>query len=410
VEETQSTLTLRRIIHLDLDAFFCSVEELSKPELRGKPFAVGGRPDQRGVVASCSYAARRFGVRSAMPMGRALRMCPELIILSGRHGEYSAVSRRVMAILGEATPLLEQISIDEAFLDVSTHPDDLDTLCRKLQTQIREQLGLPCSLGAASNKLVAKIATDVGKARGRNAPQAGETGLLDQPPCAITIVPPGEEAQFLAPLPVHLLWGVGPKTAERLDALGIHSIGELAACSEIELAQKFGKHGYELVRHARGLDERPVITFYETKSISQETTFVRDVRSLPELLKVMDQQAAQVAKRLQQKNMAGSTVKIKLRWPDFTTLTRQLSLKTPTDQPGIISQAAHALFMKEWREGRAVRLIGVGVSGLQSQARQLSLWDAPNERQQRLQSALHELEERFGEGIFLRPARPKKRS
>jgi DNA polymerase-4 len=408
VEETESTLAPRRIIHLDLDAFYCSVEELSNPALKGKPFAVGGRPEQRGVVASCSYAARRLGVRSAMPMGKALRLCPELIILSGRHGEYSAVSRQVMAILGEATTLLEQISIDEAFLDVSTHPDDLETLCRKLQTQIREQLGLPCSLGAASNKLVAKIATDVGKARGRSTPLPGETGLLDQPPCAITIVPAGEEAQFLAQLPVHLLWGVGPKTAERLDTLGIHSIGELAACSEIELAQKFGKHGYELVRHARGQDERPVITFYETKSISQETTFARDVRSLPELLKVMDHQAEQVAKRLQQKNMAGSTVKIKLRWPDFTTLTRQLSLKTPTDQPDIISQAAHELFIKEWREGRAVRLIGVGVSGLHSQARQLSLWDAPNERQQRLQSALHELEARFGEGIFLYPAGPKR--
>lgn len=403
MDEAGTGHSARRIIHLDLDAFFCAVEELRNPALAGKPFAVGGRPDQRGVVASCSYPARRFGVRSAMPMSRALRLCPGLIIVSGRHGEYSAVSRQVMAILRETTLLLEQISIDEAFLDVSEHADSLESICHSLQTAIRERLGLPCSLGAASNKLVAKIATDIGKARGRN-----ELLNRDQPPCAITLVPAGGEAQFLAPLPVHMLWGVGPKTAERLDILGIHSIGDLATYNEIDLAKKFGKHGYELVRHARGLDERPVITSYEPKSVSQETTFARDVRSLPELLKMIDHQAEQVAKRLQKQGVAGYTVKIKLRWPDFTTLTRQSSLKIPTDQALVISQAASELFMKEWREGKAVRLIGVGVSGLQGKARQLSLWDAPTERQQRLQSALHELEERFGSQIFKHPGKSTK--
>ncbi|HWQ83633.1 MAG TPA: DNA polymerase IV [Anaerolineales bacterium] len=395
----------RRIIHLDLDAFFCAVEELRSPELAGKPFAVGGQPDQRGVVASCSYPARRFGVRSAMPMSRALRLCPELVIVSGRHSEYSAVSRQVMAILRRTTQQLEQISIDEAFLDVSEHPDSLEILCHSLQGTIRSELGLPCSLGAASNKLVAKLATDVGKARGRSA-----GAPADQPPCAITIVPAGEEAQFLAPLPVEMLWGVGPKTAERLKSLGIHTIGELAGYNEIALAHKFGKNGYELVRHARGLDDRPVITFHEPKSISQEMTFARDVRSLPELLKTIDHQAEDVARSLQKQGASGSTVKIKLRWPDFTTLTRQSSLKTPTDQAAVISQAARELFLKEWREGKAVRLIGVGVSGLQGKARQLSLWDAPTERQQRLQTALHELEQRFGQEIFVHPERKKRSS
>lgn len=404
MDEQPAAIKPRRIIHLDLDAFYCAVEELRDPSLVGKPFAVGGRPDQRGVVASCSYPARRFGVRSAMPMSRALRLCPELVVISGRHAEYSAVSRQVMAILRETSALLEQISIDEAFLDVSENPESLEALCHGLQSAIRSQLGLPCSLGAASNKLVAKIATDVGKARGRDAGRHP-----DQPPCAITLVPAGEEAQFLALLPVHLLWGVGPKTAERLDALGIHTIGELAACSEIELAQKFGKHGFELVRHARGIDDRPVITYSEPKSISQETTFAQDVRNLATLLKTLDEQAEAVARSLQKQGVTGSTVKIKLRWPDFTTLTRQKSLKTPADDAGAISAAAHELFLKEWREGQAVRLIGVGVSGLQGKARQLSLWDAPTERQQRLQSALHELEERFGGEIFIHPGKKRKK-
>lgn len=403
MEDSPAPKIPRRIIHLDLDAFFCAVEELRNPALAGKPFAVGGRPDQRGVVASCSYPARRFGVRSAMPMGRALRLCPDLIVISGRHSEYSAVSRQVMAILRQTTDLLEQISIDEAFLDVSEHPDSLESLCHSLQDRIRAELGLPCSLGAASNKLVAKIATDVGKARGRS-----EGAKDDQPPCAITIVPVGEEARFLAPLPVQLLWGVGPKTGERLDTLGIHTIGDLAARSELDLAQKFGKSGYELVRHARGLDDRPVVTYYEPKSVSQETTFARDVRSLPELLKTIDHQAEQVAKHLQKQGVSGSTVKIKLRWPDFTTLTRQAGLKIPTDQAQVIGQQARELFLKEWREGKAVRLIGVGVSGLEGKARQLSLWDAPTERQQRLQGALHELEQKFGSEIFVHPGKRKK--
>lgn len=394
----------RRIIHLDLDAFFCAVEELHNPSLAGKPFAVGGRPDQRGVVASCSYPARRFGVRSAMPMSRALRLCSELIVISGRHSEYSAVSRQVMAILRQTTQVMEQISIDEAFLDVTENSESLEDICRELQTSIRTQLGLPCSLGAASNKLVAKIATDAGKARGRD-----EGRHPDQPPCAITIVPAGEEAVFLAPLPVHMLWGVGPKTAERLDSLGIHTIGELAACNEVDLIRMFGKHGFELVRHARGLDERPVITYYEPKSVSQETTFAKDVRSLAELLQTLDEQAVEVAGHLQKQGVAGNTVKIKLRWPDFTTITRQKNLGTPVDDAASIQKVARDLLLKEWQEGKAVRLIGVGVSGLQGQARQLSLWDAPTARQQRLQSALHELEERFGNEIFVHPGKkPKK--
>lgn len=189
----------RKILHFDLDAFFCAVEEQHNPALRGLPFAVGGRPDQRGVVASCSYAARMTGVRSAMPMSQALRLCPGLVIVDSRMGNYGAVSRQVMAILHEVTPLVEQLSIDEAFLDVSGRPEDGLALARGLQRRVRDELGLPASLGVATNKLVAKIATDVGKA----AVRSGDY------PRSIQVVPPGEEAAFLAPLPVDALWGGG---------------------------------------------------------------------------------------------------------------------------------------------------------------------------------------------------------
>ena len=257
----------RKIIHLDLDAFFCAVEELRDPALRGKAFAVGGRPESRGVVASCSYPARRFGVHSAMAMGQALRLCPDLIIVPTHHGEYSAVSRQVMARLHAVTPLVEQISIDEAFLDVTERAEPPDELAQQLQVTIRRELGLPCSMGVATNKLVAKIANNVGKAAAHG----------EGPPNAIRVVPPGEEAIFLAPLPCDALWGVGPKTAERLAALGMHTIGAIAAWPADDLARRFGKNGAELARHALGLDDRPIVTQHERKSASQETTFDRDV-------------------------------------------------------------------------------------------------------------------------------------
>ncbi len=196
----------RRIIHLDLDAFYCAVEEQRDPSLIGKPFAVGGQPDQRGVVSSCSYAARAHGVRSAMPMRTALNLCPELLIVSSHFSAYRAASQQVMKRLRSLTPLVEQISIDEAFLEVTDLPDPVKEIAHRLQDGIRGDLNLPCSLGIATNKLVAKIATDVGK-------MAVKKGVS---PNAITIVPPGEEAAFLAPLPVRMLWGVGPKTAEKL--------------------------------------------------------------------------------------------------------------------------------------------------------------------------------------------------
>jgi DNA polymerase-4 len=217
----------RTILHIDLDAFFCAVEENQNPSLRGKAFAVGGKPDERGVVASCSYAARRMGIHSAMPMARAIRLCAGLIIVSSRHHLYSEVSRQVMGILHEQTPLVEQISIDEAFLDISDiqRSEDAESFGRRLQARVRNELHLPCSIGIASNKLLAKLATEVGKALALQKIKA--EGLVE-PPNAVTVVRFGEEAAFLDPLPADMLWGVGPKTSARLSELGIHTIGDIA--------------------------------------------------------------------------------------------------------------------------------------------------------------------------------------
>ncbi|MBI4733060.1 MAG: DNA polymerase IV, partial [Chloroflexi bacterium] len=239
---------MRTILHLDLDAFFCAVEELHDPSLRGKAFAVGGRPEERGVVASCSYAARRFGVRSAMPTSRALRLCPELLIISHHRGDYGEMSEKVMECLHNLSPWVEQISIDEAFVDISGLGDPA-SVAHKVQSEVRGGLGLPCSVGIASNKLVAKIATEVGKKSGRK----GEA------PNALTVVPPGTEAAFLDSLPADMLWGVGPKTGAKLAGYGVKTIGDLARRPEADLIRWFGVNGGEMWRHARGLDERPIV-------------------------------------------------------------------------------------------------------------------------------------------------------
>ena len=381
----------RVILHLDLDAFFCAVEELHNPALVGRAFAVGGRPESRGVVASCSYPARRQGVHSAMPMAQALRVCPGLIVTSPRFRAYGAMSRRVMDRVHRLTSLVVQISIDEAFLDVTARNEAPEALARGLQAEIRRDLGLSCSLGVASNKLVAKIANNIGKARARG----------DGSPNAITVVPPGEEAAFLAPLPCGELWGVGPKTTARLAELGLTTIGDLAAAPVEWLEAQFGKHGRDLARHSRGVDERPVETEYETKSVSQETTFSHDVADATRLYATLAELAAGVSRDLRRKGLTGSTVKLKLRWPDFTTPTRQLTLDQPTDDAARILIAAQRLFDRLWQPGQAVRLLGVGVSGLSDRPRQMELWDVPDERLERLQRAVVSVRTRYGDHALL---------
>jgi len=391
--------SLRTIIHLDLDAFFCAVEEQRDPSLRGKLFAVGGRPESRGVVSSASYAARQFGVRSAMPMARAVRLCPDLLVVPSNFSAYRAASQQVMERLHRLTPLVEQISIDEAFLDVTALGEPGDVLAAQLQATIRDDLALSCSLGVATNKLVAKVATDVGKSLVRS-------GKIPQ---AICVVPPGDEAAFLAPLPATALWGVGPKTAEKLSELGMHTIGDIAAWPAADLARRFGQHGDDLARRARGIDDRPIVTERATKSISQETTFARDVTDRALLERTLREQASEIAQKLRREDLMGTTIKLKIRWPDFTTPTRQLTLPQPTDEPEVITEAALRLFGQIWTSEQAVRLIGVGVSGLGAPPRQLSLWDVPPAptpeqlaRQQRVEAALAAIQARFGVGAVRR--------
>lgn len=385
----------RTILHLDLDAFYCTVEEQRDPALRGTAFAVGGAADGRGVVSSCSYEARRFGVRSAMPMGRARILCPHLRCLPTSFPAYRAASTQVMDRLRAVTSRLEQISIDEAFLDVSTLPEPGRVIAERLQWQIHDELGLACSLGIAASKLVAKIATNVGKA----AVNSGRS------PQAICEVMPGAEAAFLAPLPASALWGVGPKTEEKLVGLGLHTIGDIARWPADDLRRRFGRHGEALARHARGLDERDLTTDREAKSVSKETTFVRDVTDEDSLKQTLRGQVRTVCRQLREEGVCGTAVKLKIRWPDFVTVTRQLSVASPTADESVLWPLALRLLNQVRPVGQPVRLLGFGVSGLEVPA-QLNLWDTgPAEeaaQELRVQKALAAVTTHLGPGVVRR--------
>jgi DNA polymerase-4 len=349
----------RAIVHLDLDAFYAAVEVLDNPKLADKPLLIGGRPQERGVVATASYEARAFGVHSAMPMSRALTLCPQAIVLPARHRLYRDYSRRVMAILHEISPLVEQMSIDEAYVDLTeqvAHWDAAVELAREIQRRVQDDVALSSSLGVATNKLVAKVASDRDK------------------PSGFTVVPPGAEAAFLAPLPVRVLWGIGPKTAAKLAEMGVETVSDLAQRSEEELGARFGRHGQAMARQARGIDQRPVVLEREAKSVSQETTFSRDVNDAQALKTHLWRLSQGVSRRLQRAELAAGTVTIKLRYADFTTLTRQTTLPVPTDDERVIYRAALALLRRAWHRGRPVRLLGVAGRHLSPPVGQLSLW------------------------------------
>lgn len=383
----------RWIIHLDLDAFFASVEELLRPELAGLPIIVGGPPEARGVVASASYAARRYGVRSAMPTAQALRLCPQAVLVPPRHGVYGEFSDRVMAILYEYTPLVEQISIDEAFMDVTgcelRWGEPLE-LAAGIQRRIKEEIGLSASLGIAGSKLVAKIASDYAKPHG------------------LVLVPHGEEAAFLAPLDIERLWGVGKVTARKLRAAGVHTIGDLARLSREQVESWLGKYGVELWLSAHGIDSRPVVPDAgEPRSVSHEETFAQDI-SDPALLDAeLLRLSEKVGARLRRYGLQGRTVFIKLRYGDFTTITRQETLQEPTDTDMEIYRHARRLWEKAWERGRPVRLIGVGMHQLHTASWQLSLLPADSEelmrqRQRALNQAVDAIRQRFGDKALRR--------
>ena len=385
----------RKILHVDLDAFFCAVEEKLDPSLKCQAFAVGGSPEGRGVVTSCSYAARKHGIRSAMPMNRAIRLFPSLKVIKSHYKEYVNSSRQVMFILQSYTPLFEQVSIDEAFLDVTDLPQSGLTIAREIQSKIFKILSLPCSIGLAANKLVAKIATNIGKSRHKS----------DTAPMAILEVTPGQEKIFLAPLPIEEMWGIGPKTAARLKEIGIFTIGDVLKKSEKELEGCLGKFGIILLLHANGVDDRPVAEMDGVKSISNEITFFQDKENEAELLEALTDLCRKVGYRLRKSKLTGYTVRIKIRWPDFQTQTRQLTLQQPTSQDSVILTSARQLFSASWKKGMKVRLLGVGVSQLCDAFQQLALFDQQNEKEKRLLDAVDQLHQKYGDKVIQRGIR-----
>jgi DNA polymerase-4 len=344
---------------MDLDAFFAAVEVLENSQLAGKPVIVGGRPDQRGVVASASYAARAFGIRSAMPTARALSLCPQSIVLPPRHDVYRRYSRQVMAILRETTPLVEQLSVDEACLDLTEQVgtwQEAVAIARQLRKRVRDEVGLSASLGIAANKLVAKVAADRDK------------------PGGLTAVPPGEEAAFLAPLPVQVLWGIGPVTTRRLAQMGVTTVGQLAQLPGHELRARFGSHGTSMARQAKGIDDRPVVTKHQRKSVSRERTFSQDLTDDEMLERQLWRISKGVAKRLQRSQLVAGTVALKLRYADFTTLTRQMTLDVPTQDEEVLYRAALSLLRRTREPGRPVRLMGIAGRHLSPPVGQQPLW------------------------------------
>ena len=370
----------RCIIHLDLDAFFASVEELRDPSIVGQPIIVGGDPRERGVVASASYAARTFGVHSAMPMAQALRLCPHAVVRHGHYSDYSSYSRRVMAILGEYTPLMEQISIDEAFLDVTGSGalfGPPENLARTIQQRIKDEVGLPSSLGVAGNKLVAKIASARAK------------------PCGVLVVPCGQEASFLAPLPIERLWGVGKVTSQLLRSNGVSTIGDLARLPLPALQRLFGHGAESMRRRAVGIDDRLVSPESRHKSVSQERTFARDVGSLDELLRCLLKMSDEVSSQLRREGEYARVVVLKMRYPDFTTITRRITLDQPTDLAEVLYDQAGRLLRRELGPGVKLRLIGVGAAGL-TRGTQLTLFETQTEQLSRLSQAVDDIRRRYG--------------
>lgn len=353
----------RTIIHGDLDAFYASVEQADNPALRGKPVLVGGSPEGRGVVLTASYEARAFGPRSAMPMGRALRLCPQAVRVPPRFDRYSEVSRHIMGIFREVTPLVEPLSLDEAFLDVTERlaagrdEDAQRALAGEIKARVRRETGLTVSIGVGSNKTVAKIASDMGK------------------PDGLVVVPDGEEASFLAPLPVRSLWGVGPKAEETLTGMGIRTIGELAKADEGLLSARFGVRGGWFHGMANGLDESPVEPDRVRKSVGSETTFQRDLSDGEELRAQLAGLAEDVSQRLRSVGLKARTVVLKLRYSDFRTITRQATLAGPVDDAAQITASAGRLMDAVASPGASFRLLGVHATNLDPGDReQLALW------------------------------------
>jgi DNA polymerase IV len=381
-----AALAVRTILHVDLDAFFAAVEQRDHPEWRGKPLVVGmGGANDRGVVSAASYEARTFGVHSAMPIRTAKRLCPDCIFVPVRGAAYQAASREVMAILRRFTPLVQPISIDEAFMDVTGSRQlfgDGESIARLIKAGIRDELSLTASVGVAATKLVAKIASDLRK------------------PDGLVVVEPGTEAGFLAPLPISRLWGVGPSTATALRDFGVATIGDLQALDRSGLVRRFGKHGASLVDRAHGLDADPVDDPDAAKSVSHEMTFDEDTSDPEVLERTLLAMSEGVSGRLRHAGIKAATVTVKIRDSGFNTVTRQRGLAEPSDMTEPIWRAALELARPEMR-GKRIRLLGVAASGF-GVREQLGLFEPEDVRRRRAVEAADGIRERFGSRAITR--------
>lgn len=384
--------TGRTILHVDMDAFFVSVELLRRPELRGQPVVVGGT-GSRGVVAAASYEARAYGVFSAMPSARARRLCPHAVFLPGDHAHYGTVSERVMGIFRSFTPLVEPISLDEAFLDITgahRSQGDGSTVAHRVRDEVSAREGLTCSVGVAPSKMLAKLASEAAKPRAsRDGPVPGE---------GVHVIAPGEELAFLHPLPARALWGVGPATLDRLERLGVRTVGDIADLPEDTLVTTLGSaHGRHLAQLARGIDPRPVEHDQQLKSVGHEETFAHDHHEHQSLTREAVRMSDGVAWRLRRAGLAGRTVTLKVRFADFQTITRSSTLQATVDDGPAVARAALAL-LAAVDPTPGVRLLGVSVSGLVAgAARQLSFEDAWGPSWHEAGGAVDAIRERFGD-------------
>jgi DNA polymerase-4 len=377
----------RAILHVDMDAFYASVEQRDNPELKGKPVVVGGTRG-RGVVAAASYEVRRFGVHSAMPMSEALRRCPHAVCIPPRMRRYQEVSKQVFAVFHEFTPVVEGLSLDEAFLDITASlklKGSADTIALAIKRRIVETTGLTASVGLATNKLLAKIASELRK------------------PDGFVWIRPEEVATVLDPLPIGRLHGVGKKTAARLEKQGIHTLGQLRAAPDSVLWPLFGRFTQRMRERAAGIDERPVVADWEEKSISAEETFEQDIRNHAALQSELANLADRTCARLRASKLMAAQVQVKIRRRDFTTYTRQHSFSPPTQDGQLILDIARRL-LSTWLETQpraAIRLLGVGVARL-SPAFQLDLFAAASAPADPLGATLDQIHEKFGEQAVTR--------
>jgi len=385
----------RTIIHIDMDAFYASVEERDNPELRGKPVIVGGNATHRGVVAAANYSAREYGIHSAMPTKTAMKLCPSVILLPPRIKRYAEVSRRIHDIFARFTPLIEPLSLDEAFLDVTGSLKlfgSAEKIGCDIQRAIQNELDLAASIGIGPNKFIAKIASDIDKPNG------------------FVCIKPEDVRSFLDPLPVGRIWGVGQVTAKAFARAKLHTIGELRLLTKEQALSLLGRHGDHFWRLAHGIDERPVIAEHEAKSISHETTFAADIRDREILSAWLLDLTEQVMRRLRHKGLRGRTVHLKIRFDDFTTITRSLTLKQPTDITQVVWRTVRQLLAQHLPAGAAVRLIGMGVEGFgNGSERQGELFATPElEKQQTVDHVVDDIQARFGSRTLKRGLPPKK--